>query len=84
MDENPGIGILFKYNDFEQLSAAISKLYNDRQLLNEFKKNSHQLAEQFNWENEFVKLSTKIEELVLKKESINERKVSEEISLNAN
>jgi glycosyltransferase involved in cell wall biosynthesis len=84
MDENPGIGILFKYNDFEQLSAAISKLYNDRQLLNEFKKNSRLLAEQLNWENEFVKLSIKIEELVLKKEPINEREVSEEISLNAN
>jgi glycosyltransferase involved in cell wall biosynthesis len=82
MHQNPGIGILFKYNDSKQLSTAIRKLYQDRQLLNQYKKNSHFLAEQLNWENEFVKLSNIVEELMCENGFVKKRKIVEKVSLN--
>lgn len=67
LTENAGIGLLFKSDDIVDLKNKINLLFTQRNLLNEFKERSRNLAvEQMNWENEAKKL---IEEIKLEKHS---------------
>ena len=53
MELYPGIGLLYKYNDPEDLSRQIKLFYDDRQFLTSCKRNALQLAiGTMNWENE--------------------------------
>ena len=53
MDQNPGIGFVYKHNDAHNLSKKIWVLYTDRGLLKICKKKARDLAEQkMNWEVE--------------------------------
>lgn len=65
MLENPDIGFVYLNNDANSLAIKLEILYNDRSLLNDFKKNALQLAEEkYNWETESVKLLDKIKSVV--------------------
>lgn len=57
MEENPETGLIYKNNDACDLAKKLELLYNDRNLLLCYKKNSRQLAAtKLNWENESKKL----------------------------
>lgn len=65
MLENPDIGFVYLNNDAKSLAKKLEILYNDRSLLNNFKKNALQLAEKkYNWEIESVKLLNKIKSVL--------------------
>ncbi len=57
MEEYPSVGALYKYDDAADLVAKIKEFYNNRELVQQCKKNALQLAETtFNWEAEGDKL----------------------------
>ena len=64
MAQYPGIGLLYKYDNAEDLAAKIEKLNNDRELLNSYKANALKLAEkEINWETESDKLLSIIKQI---------------------
>jgi glycosyltransferase involved in cell wall biosynthesis len=69
MDQYPGIGLLYKYDNANDLASKIEILNNSRALLKTYKSNALKLAEnEINWEIESEKLVKKIK-LVLKENS---------------
>jgi len=58
MQENPGMGVLYKSNDAVSLAGVLQKLYDNHSALQEYKMQTHLLAQRsLNWETEFEKLS---------------------------
>lgn len=71
MDQNVGIGFLYKNNDAKDLARKIEVLYNDRELLNNCKIKARELAEnKMNWEEEQQKWLDLVENFFGKNESI--------------
>jgi glycosyltransferase involved in cell wall biosynthesis len=61
----PGVGLLYEHNKPESLAQQINKLYNDKHLLGELRKNAHELAaERLNWEKESEILLSQVSSIV--------------------
>ncbi len=57
LQENNNIGELYQTGNVSMLADIITKLFNDRELLNEYKRNALELAEsKYNWELEKEKI----------------------------
>jgi glycosyltransferase involved in cell wall biosynthesis len=57
LNENTGIGLLYDHKDVNDTAGKIYKLYTNRELVNECRKSSHNLAiAKYNWETEFKKI----------------------------
>ena len=65
LEDNHGIGLLYKMKDPESIAEALRKLYNDRELLNKYRKAALNLGRNtFNWEEESKKLIGLIDKLL--------------------
>jgi hypothetical protein len=68
MEQHPGMGLLYEHNDAESLASQIEVLYNDRELLKWYKKNSLWMAQNVvNWEQESEILLSEINSIIVKK-----------------
>lgn len=64
MNQYPGVGVLYKNNDSNDLSIQLKRLFDDRSLLQNFRKNARTLADtELNWEKESEKLIQLIQSL---------------------
>ncbi|NTE04818.1 glycosyltransferase family 4 protein [Agrobacterium tumefaciens] len=65
MNSNTLIGELYSIGDVTALAGIITKLFNDRELLNNYRKNAYQLAQsKYNWEIEQQKFLAIIKSLI--------------------
>jgi hypothetical protein len=65
MQENPGMGLLYKSSDAGSLAEALKKLYDNRRALYQFRMQTHLSADHYlNWETEFEKLSDVIGSII--------------------
>ncbi|MDY0907455.1 hypothetical protein [Pedobacter sp. CFBP9032] len=65
MNSNTLIGELYSIGDVTALAGIITKLFNDRELLNNYRKNAYQLAQsKYNWEIEQKKFLAIIKSLI--------------------
>ncbi len=70
MEQYPGIGFTYKYNDAKDLAKKIKMLYENREWLETCKQHARQLAEeQLNWETEKEPWMNLINELLNKEDS---------------
>lgn len=71
MDQHPGIGLLYKYDNVNDLARKIEILNDNRGLLETYKFNALKLAEnEINWEIESEKLVSKINSVLEEKSKI--------------
>lgn len=67
LDKYPGIGLLYKHDDPNDLAKQIQRLFDDRALLNICKQNASSLAmKTMNWEHESGKLINAVDDIVNK------------------
>jgi glycosyltransferase involved in cell wall biosynthesis len=65
-EKNIGIGTLYNLNDIDEITKSIQLYQDDRELLNQHRSNSFQIAkEQLNWGKESEKLTFYYKELLL-------------------
>jgi glycosyltransferase involved in cell wall biosynthesis len=65
MEENPGIGIIYKSEDALSLAEELKYLYNNKFILQSYREKAHSLASRdLNWETEFQRLSQLISEKI--------------------
>jgi glycosyltransferase involved in cell wall biosynthesis len=66
LEDNPGIGVLYYMKDPNSIADALRMLYNDRALLNRYRKAALDLGRNiFNWEEESKKLISVVDKLLL-------------------
>lgn len=66
LNEKYNFGIILKDNSPEELCRAIEELYCDEDLYNKLSQNALILSDEINWENEFGKLISELNKMVVK------------------
>lgn len=84
LEQNPGIGFVYRHNDPKDLASKIERLYHDRQLLSECRNTSLKLSSgTLNWEAENDKWLSLISRLTENKQGrLTEKKRPDIISTN--
>ena len=71
IDQNPGIGFVYKHDDANELAGLIEALYKDRTLLGDCKNKARELAEyKMNWEEEKKQWLNLVKELLYTEDSL--------------
>ena len=71
IDQNPGIGFVYKHDDANELAGLIEVLYKDRTLLGDCKNKARELAEyKMNWEEEKKQWLNLVKELLNTEDSL--------------
>jgi glycosyltransferase involved in cell wall biosynthesis len=65
LNDNPGIGFLYNVNDSKELAEQLTRLYQNRKLLNQYRIAARELAvSTFNWEQESNKFIGVVKKLI--------------------